>query len=168
MAPGGAPMIGQGLGSGMMIQQGGQPEGSRPGMMGGMGQMTPMMRQMMSMMGHQGGMGAMGLPFEHVEGRIAFLRAELGITEAQLPAWNAFADALRVSAGAHRAAHERMGKGGMPSSWPDLLSGHLAILSARVDALKALEAAAKPLYAVLAEGQRKLADGLLSGPMGMM
>jgi hypothetical protein len=31
-----------------------------------------------------------------------------------------------------------------------------------------LEAAAKPLYAVLTDDQKKLADRLLSGPMGMM
>src|SRR5689334_24001092 len=56
----------------MMDQQ-----GSQPGMMGNMGQMMPM-RQMM--MGQQGGMG---MPYEHVEGRIAFLKAELKITDAQ-------------------------------------------------------------------------------------
>jgi hypothetical protein len=42
------------------------------------------------------------------------------------------------------------------------------VLSARLDGLKALEAAAKPLYAVLTDDQKKLADRLLSGPMGMM
>ena len=35
---------------------------------------------------------------DHIEGRIAFLRAELNITEAQTTAWNAFADALRTNA----------------------------------------------------------------------
>jgi len=44
------------------------------------------------------------MPSEHVEGRIAFLKTELKITDAQLPQWNAFADALRNSAGQMRAA----------------------------------------------------------------
>jgi hypothetical protein len=34
--------------------------------------------------------------------------------------------------------------------------------------VKSLEAAAKPLYAVLTDEQKKLADKLLTGPMGMM
>ena len=97
---------------GMMGQQDGQP-----GMMGNMGQMMPMMRQMM--MGQQGGMG---MPFEHVEGRIAFLKAELKITDAQAPQWNAFADTLRSNAKAHRATHQQMTTDGMPSSWPERLA----------------------------------------------
>ena len=34
----------------------------------------------------------------HIEGRIAFLKAELKITDAQQPLWNAVADAMRASA----------------------------------------------------------------------
>jgi hypothetical protein len=124
--------------------------------------MMPMMRQMM---GQQGGMG---MPFEHTEGRIAFLKTELKITDAQTPQWNAFADALRANAKTHQAMHEQMTKGGMPSSWPERLTFQQKALSARLDGLKALEAAAKPLYAVLTDDQKKLADQLLSGPMGMM
>jgi LTXXQ motif family protein len=92
--PGGtAAMPGQGMGSGAVVQPGTQQSGTQQhGMMGNMGQMMPMMRQMM--MGQQGGMG-MGMPFEHVEGRIAFLKAELKITDAQAPQWNAFAETLR-------------------------------------------------------------------------
>ncbi len=33
---------------------------------------------------------------EHVEGRLAYLKAELKITDAQTPQWNAFADAYRA------------------------------------------------------------------------
>src|SRR6516164_7300947 len=47
---------------------------------------------MMGMMGRGGMMGMMGMA-GHVEGRIAFLKAELKITDAQTSAWNAFADA---------------------------------------------------------------------------
>lgn len=169
----GAPMIGQGLGSGAIVQSGNQPPNGQPGaamgmeqmrsMMGTTGAMMPMMRQMM--MGQQGGMG---LPHEHVEGRIAFLKAELRITEAQAPQWAALADALRASAKAHQAVHEQMTTGGMPSSWPERLAVHQKALSARLDALKIIEAAAKPLYAVLTDEQKKVADQLLSGPMGMM
>ncbi|MBP2292702.1 Spy/CpxP family protein refolding chaperone [Azospirillum rugosum] len=193
--PGNAPMMGHGMGhgmgGGMMGQPGTQAQGGQPGMMMNMDQMRSMMGGMMGqqsgqsgmmgpamtgtmmpmmrpMMGQPGGMGAMGLPFEHVEGRIAFLKAELGITDAQAQPWNAFADALRANAKAHQAQHERMVKGGMPSSWPDRLALQQTALSAHLDALKALDAAAKPLYAVLTDDQKKAADRLLSGPMGMM
>jgi hypothetical protein len=36
--------------------------------------------------------------WRRVEGRIAFLRTELKITDARSSAWNAFADALRTNA----------------------------------------------------------------------
>jgi hypothetical protein len=143
---------------GMMGQQDGQP-----GMMGNMGQMMPMMRQMM--MGQQGGMG---MPFEHVEGRIAFLKTELKITDAQAPQWNAFADTLRSNAQAHRAAFQRMTSDSMPSTWPERLAFQQKMLSTRLDSLKDMEAAVKPLYAALSDEQRKVADQLMSGPMGMM
>jgi hypothetical protein len=160
------PMMG-----GMMGQQSGQSNRVGSGMMGSgmMEQMMPMMRQMM--MGQQGGMsamGAMGLPFEHVEGRIAFLKAELGITDGQAPQWNAFADTLRSNAKAHQAMHEQMTKGGMPSAWPDRLAVQQKVLETRLDAMKAIEAAAKPLYAVLTDDQKKAADRLFASPMGMM
>ncbi len=157
-----AAMIGQGLGSGAIVQPGNPPSGGQPGMMTGMDQMRSMMHPMTSRA------NGMGLPFEHVEGRIAFLKAELKITDAQTSPWNVFADALRANAKTHQAMHEQMSKGGMPSSWPERLAFHQKALSIRLDALRALEAAAKPLYAVLSDEQKRAADQLLSGPMSMM
>ena len=167
-APGAQPgmnmggMMGGGMmGGGMMGQKDGQPgmmcgmmgqKGGQPGMMGGM-------------MGQKGGMG---MPFEHTEGRIAFLEAELGITDAQTAQWNKLADTLRANAKVHRTMHEHMSKGGMPSSWSERLTFQQKALSSRLDGLKALDDASKPLFAVLTEDQKKLAEQLLSGPMGMM
>ncbi|MBP2311821.1 Spy/CpxP family protein refolding chaperone [Azospirillum soli] len=181
----GAPMIGQGMGSGAIVQSGTQAQSGQPDMMMTMDQMRSMMGSMMGQQDGQSGMmgpgmmsmmrpmmmgqqGAMGLPFEHVEGRIAFLKAELKITDAQAPQWNAFADTLRANAKAHQAMHEQMTKGGLPSAWPDRLTLQQKALSTRLEALKALETAAKPLYAVLTDEQKTLADRLLTGPMGMM
>jgi hypothetical protein len=162
-APGAQPGMNMGgmMGGGMMGQKDGQSgmmcgmmgqKGGQPGMMGGM-------------MGQHGGMG---MPFEHTEGRIAFLKAELGITDAQTAQWNTLADALRANAKIHRTMHEHMTKGGMPSSWSERLTFQQKALSSRLDGLKALDTAYKPLYAVLTEDQKKLAEQLLSGPMGMM
>src|SRR4029434_2294118 len=65
-------------------------------MMGGMSMMNAMgMMQSMRMMGP--GMDGMAT-IDRVEGRIAFLRAELKITDAQANAWNGFAEALRANA----------------------------------------------------------------------
>jgi len=47
-----------------------------------------------------GNMGDMGMMHgtQHIEGRLAFLKTELKITDAQAPQWNAYADALRANA----------------------------------------------------------------------
>jgi hypothetical protein len=59
-----------------------------------MGQQMPMMNY--GMMGH--GMMPMMDPSQHIEGRLAFLKTELKITEAQTPQWTAYAEALRANA----------------------------------------------------------------------
>lgn len=159
---GNTPMIGQGMGSGVVVQPGTEQPRGQTGMMGNMGQMMPMMSQMM---GQQSGMG---MPFEHIEGRIAFLKTELKITDDQKPQWDAFAEALRAIAKTHQSMHEQMPMGDMPSSWPERLAFQQKALSTRLNSLSALEAAAKPLYVSLTDEQRQLADQLLSGPMGML
>jgi hypothetical protein len=76
---------------------GAPPSAAMPGgPMGGAGEM-PMMGMMRMMMG-QDGMGGMSMMAGHVEGRLAFLKTELKITDAQLPLWNAVADAIRADA----------------------------------------------------------------------
>jgi LTXXQ motif family protein len=151
---------------GMPMQQG----GAMPGMMGG--NMQPMMRMMQEMHGRmaQQEMGAqMGMMRpDHIEGRIAFLRAELGITDAQQPQWNAFADALRAQAGKMQPMHAQMMQGGMPQTWPDRLTFMEHMLSARLDAVKAMEEPVRALYAVLSPEQQKKANELVSHRMGGM
>lgn len=96
--------------------------GGGTGMMGGdmgamMQRMMPMMRGMMAQRGMERMDGPMGMMApRRVEGRIAFLRTELQITEAQTPAWNAFADVLRAQARGMEAMRSRMmGGGAMPA-----------------------------------------------------
>src|SRR5690349_5937854 len=61
--------------------------------------MADMMRMMQSMHANMMGPSIRGMGMtERVEGRIAFLRAELKITDAQTSAWNSFADSLRANA----------------------------------------------------------------------
>lgn len=135
-------------------------------MMGGnMEQMAPMMR-MMRGMGPMGGEMRM-MPSEHVEGRIAFLKTELKISDAQLPQWNAFADALRSGANQMGTTMQAM-RSGMPGNFPARLDAMVTMMSARLDGLKATAVAAKSLYAVLDDAQKKTADELIMSPMGGM
>jgi hypothetical protein len=117
------------------------------------------------MMGGQAG-SAMA-PFAHTEGRIAFLKAELAITDAQAPQWNAFADALRGASKAMRESMTSMMQAGQPANAADRTDAMVKMMTARLDSLKSIASAEKALYAVLTEAQKKAADDLLSGPMGM-
>jgi hypothetical protein len=142
-------------------------KGGMPGMMGG--DMQPMMRMMQMMqerMAQQDTGGMMGS--EHMEGRIAFLRAELGITDAQQPQWTAFAAALRAQAGTMKTMRGQMMQGGMPASWPDRLALEERTLSSRLDAVKAMEAPGRALYTALSAEQQKKADELMGHGMGGM
>lgn len=136
-----------------------------------------MMKMMMGMMaGGYGPMGQMMSP-EHVEGRIAFLRTELKLTEAQQPLWDKVADALRANA---RAAKDMMA--GMPAGMMMSMSSaagtpverielHEKMLSTRLEGLHRLKAALEPFYASLDDAQKAQADRLLMlmlTPMGMM
>jgi hypothetical protein len=143
--------------------------GGMPMMGADMGQMMGMMQMMRTMM-LQGGMrSSMGMmPFDHIEGRIAFLKAELAITDEQEPQWNAFANALRTEAKTLQDQHMPMMNQGGSTSWPDRLALHERLLADRLAVLKALEAPVKSLYAVLSEQQRQKADELMGGPVGMM
>jgi len=139
--------------------------GMRKTMGGEMGRTMSMM-SMMRMMHGGGGMGM--TPFDHIEGRIAFYKAELGITDAQLPQWNAFADALRGNAKGMRGAMTATMQAGVPATVPARMEAMVQMMSAHLDAMKATLAAVKPLYAVLSDDQKKTADELMAEhPMGM-
>ena len=135
---------------------------AQPGTMGQDGSSMPMMRG-----GSQGGMGRMMGMAQHVEGRIAFLRTELKITDDQSPQWNAFAEALRGNARRMTEMHGMMGQGASPSA-PERLDRMEKMMAGMLEAVRSTKAALTPLYAVLSDEQKKTADTLLQGPMGMM
>jgi hypothetical protein len=144
------------------------PDSAAPpaAMPGGSG--MPMMEMMRMMMG-QGGMPMMGAMAGHVEGRLAFLKTELKITDAQLPLWNAFAQAARENA----KAMEEMMQGGMmgmsqSGTLPDRLALREKMMAAHLEALRKLKTSVDPLYAALSDEQKKTADTLVLSPMGMM
>ena len=136
---------------------------SNMSMMHGMGMM-----QAIGMMGR--GMGGMAT-IDRVEGRIAFLRAELKITDAQADAWNTFADALRTNARKLAEVRASMmpkaGDGQPASTLSARLDQQEQWLAARLDGTKAMKSAFVKLNEVLSDEQRKTANDLLAPHMGM-
>ncbi|PAY10616.1 hypothetical protein CK489_02580 [Bradyrhizobium sp. UFLA03-84] len=105
----------------------------------------------------------------HIEGRLAYIKAELKVTNAQESLWNAYATAARDNAKALVArCTTMMGKRDSHLSLPDRLDQSEQLLSAQLDAMRVMNKTLKPLYDTLSDGQKKAADQLFWSPMGMM
>ena len=134
-----------------------------PGMMGGM-QMGP------GMMGGTGqSMQMCAMMTGHVEGRLAYLKAELKITPAQEALWTTFADVVRdnVQTMAGRC-NTMMGQSGTAAlSLPERLDLREQTMAAHLDAMRASDKALKPLYAAFDDAQKRAADQMLGAHMGM-
>ena len=151
------------------------PQGGMPmmndmkNMMSSMSAMHSMgMMQMMGMMGR----GTDGMAtIDRIEGRIAFLRAELKITDAQADAWNGFADALRTNARNLAEVRASMmpkpGDGQPASTVSARLDQQEQWLAARLDGTKAMKSAFAKLNEALSDDQKKTANDLLAPHMGM-
>jgi LTXXQ motif family protein len=127
-------------------------------MMGQMGSGTTMTDMMM-----RGRSGS-----EHIEGRLAYIKTELKITDAQTAQWNAFADAARANAKAMSEIRgAMMSRQAAPATLPERLALEDKAATAHLEALKKAEEAADKLYSVLTEEQKKAADSIIIGPMGM-
>lgn len=140
-----------------------QPGGM--GMMGGGGDMGRMMAMM------HGGMMMGGMPYRHIEGRLAFLKAELKITSAQEPQWTKFADAVRTTTKSASDGMRPMMGGmmrGQAATAVDILNRYETSLTIRLEAVRAVKGAFEPLYAALSDEQKKTANELLTSPMGIM
>jgi LTXXQ motif family protein len=126
------------------------------------------MMQRMGMMGS--GMGGMAT-IDRVEGRIAFLRAELKITDAQADAWNGFADALRANAKrlaeARASTTPKPGDAQPASTLAARLEQQEQWLVARLDGTRAMKSAFGRLNEILSDDQKKTANDLLTPHMGM-
>jgi len=144
---------------GVMVPPPAAAGGPSSGAMGetGMGKMMSAMHGMTSMMAT-----------DHVEGRIAYQKAELAITDAQLPEWNAVAAVVRLNAKAIQNGMAKMAKDGAPTAAPARGEMMVTMMSERLEGMKRLVEANKALYPVLTPDQRKTADDMAANPMGMM
>ena len=150
MGQSGGPMMGRHAGA-MMKDR---------GMMGG----CPMMRMMgRGMMDH-----AMMHSVPMMEGRLAYIKADLGVTDAQASAWEAYASAVRAQHTAMQSMHDDMMKTIGSGSALDRMDMRIKAMEAMVESLKALKPATTALYAVLTDAQKEEANQLLGGACGMM
>jgi hypothetical protein len=169
------------------MNHGGMDRGAsgQGGMMGGMdhggkgGGMSGMMSGMMGGMRHGGSGGGhhgmmknmMCRMTEHVDGRLAYLKAELKLNDAQQNAWNLFADNYRAAAARTAQQCEKMDdKTGDHAAHKGVL-GHLGMMeshmTAHLDSVKAIKGAIEPLFNVLSEEQKKTANEVMTGMMGL-
>lgn len=103
---------------------------------------------------------------EHIDGDLAYLKAELKISEAQTMQWNIFAQAFRAER-EKRARHcrEAMGQARETRSASLLDTVKMAEdqLALRLDSLRAMKVAIQPLYESLSREQKKTADEVMKG-----
>jgi hypothetical protein len=109
------------------------------------------------------------LPPSRIEGRLAFLRTELKITDAQSKDWETVAQLMRQQDKARRDRFEQMRArmpqpGAQPPAPPsaiDQLQRRQAAAERRAADLKQFVAAVQPLYASFSDEQKRTADQLL-------
>jgi hypothetical protein len=147
------------------VQPQAQPQSGMPmGMMNMMGGSSAMI---CPMMGTQG-TGAQGMAdmAKHMDGHIAFLKAELKITPAQEAEWKAFTEALRTSA-TNMASMQGM-MGGSTASVGQSFEQKERLLTTRLENTKRLHAAWTKLDATLTAEQRQAAQQVLVSHLLMM
>lgn len=157
---GGCPMMGGNMGMGMM---GPGMQGMGPGMQG-MGNM-PMG---MGMMGQGIGPGMMMGMGPMMEGRLAYLKADLGITDAQASAWDGYVSAVKARGDAMQSMHATMMQTMQSGTAMARMDAHAAAMQSMMDSMKSLKPATEALYKVLSDDQKKKADMLLGMGCCMM
>ncbi len=97
---------------------------------------------------------------------LAALKADLGITPAQEPAWNDYAEAVKGMAaqmqGVHQTMYEAMGS----ATWQERRDMMNRMFEVRQDAFNTVHSAAEKLLASLDPSQQKKAVGRLPGLVG--
>lgn len=127
------------------------------------GMMTMMEKMMRSHAGSMPGMGATSGTTdvtERIEGRIAFLKAELQITDKQMADWNALADSLR-SGRQHLVDARKLLVMDDKTNSADRIEHYERHLAERLEAVKSARTAFTKLYPTLNEAQKQTADTIL-------
>ena len=81
---------------------------------------------------------------ERIEGRLAYTKTELKITDAQTPAWNQLADAIRTAAKHHNERMKSIFAGNERSkTLPERVEAQEQFMSVRVEEIKLIKTALK-------------------------
>ncbi len=97
-----------------------------------------------------------------VEARIKSLHKQLGITAAQEPQWQAFADVMRDNAKTIRALIEQREANVQTMTAIDDMNAYAAIADAHAANVKKLIPAFSALYATMSDAQKKNTDAVFS------
>jgi hypothetical protein len=90
--------------------------------------------------------------------RIKMLQSQLGITEAQMPLWSAFTQAMRDNAAATDALFTQRAGAVATMNAPDNMHSYAQIARAYADNTERLATAFDSLYASLSDTQKQAAD----------
>jgi periplasmic protein CpxP/Spy len=93
-----------------------------------------------------------------IDQRIKALQSQLGITEAQMPLWSAFAQAMRDNAAATDALFTQRAGSVATMNAPDNMHSYAQIARAYADNTDRLATAFDSLYASLSDTQKQAAD----------
>ena len=109
---------------------------------------------------------------DRIDGRLAFLKTELKISDAQSEAWSSLAQTVRINSETHNAMHREMMKQMHDGEFfkkplPDRLVIRETHLETRLQQVKNVKEEVEKLYAVLDDGQKKSADEIMLPMMGM-
>jgi hypothetical protein len=104
-------------------------------------------------------------PTRHIEGRIAFLKAELKITDAQAPQFEKVAQTMRDNAKERSQAFQQFrADRDTPKTALEGLEMRARFSQMRSQEAERFLAAFRPLYQSLSDDQKKAADELLARP----
>jgi len=121
------------------------------------------------MWGHPGRGGGPEWMLDRIEGRLAFLKQELKITEAQVAAWDGFADALRAVTTNHAERMKTLfAEREASKTLPERIEGQEVFLAMRLEGLKLVRIQLKTLYGVLSDQQKTEADDMELPMIGML
>jgi hypothetical protein len=132
-----------------------------------MGAGMQMGRGMMGMMDMMSGCPMMGMgrhmqPNAFTEGRIAFVKAELAITDAQKADWDAFAGAIKRNLQSMQGMASTMRAVSEAKTPVERLDAHLAAMEGRIKALQDVKPTLAKLYDELTPDQKSKADEILT------
>ena len=120
------------------------------------------------------GRGMMGAEeqLDRIDGRLAYMKTELKITDAQTAAWNDFASVVKTTAETHNAMMKEMMDGMRDGSFlekplPDRLVIQQTHIESRLEQIKEAKAAVDKLYALLTSEQKETADDIVLPTLGM-